>query len=83
VTWWQWLIAIAVVIFVGWGIVFWVLERRAGTHKQHYSDGCAKPLIEGAERADGSLKNIIPRPGDGEIDDLEHLLKHDEKGPRS
>lgn len=34
-----------------------------------------------ATRTDGSWKNIIPRRGDGEIDDLEHLLEHKrEKG---
>jgi hypothetical protein len=78
-SWWQWLIAVAVVIFIGWGIVFWRMERRAGTHKEHYADGCAKPFFEKPIRADGSRKNIIPRPGDGEIDDLEHLLEHDER----
>jgi hypothetical protein len=77
--WWQWLIAVAVVIFVSWGIVFWLLESRAGAHRQQYADGCPKPIIEKAVRADGSRKNIIPRRGDGEIDDLEHLLDHEEE----
>lgn len=74
--WWQWLLLAGAVVFVGWGITFWHLERRAGAHKQHFSDGCAKPFVEQATRADGSRKNIIPRPGDGEVDDLEHLLEH-------
>jgi hypothetical protein len=78
VTWWQWLIAAGVVVFVGWGIGFWMLERRAGTHKSHYSDGCPKPIVEKATRDDGSRKNIIPKPGDGDVDDLEHLLNHKE-----
>jgi hypothetical protein len=78
VNWWQWLIAASAVVFVGWGIVFWMLERRAGTHKSHYSDGCPKPIVEKTTRDDGSRKNIIPKVGDGEVDDLEHLLSHKE-----
>ncbi|MFG3418111.1 hypothetical protein [Micromonospora sp. NPDC048063] len=74
--WVQWLIVVGLIVFVGWGIVFWIMQRRAGSHKSHYSDGCAKPLVEKAFRADGSPKNILPRPGDGEVDDLEHLLEH-------
>ncbi len=76
--WWQWLIAVGAIIFIGWGITYWLLERRAGNHKDHYSDGCPKPLIEKATRSDGTLKNIIPRTGDGEVNDLEHLLEHKE-----
>ncbi|WP_433345301.1 hypothetical protein [Micromonospora sp. CA-111912] len=64
------------ILLVGWGVTFWVIERQAGTHKARYSDGCAKPFAEKAFRADGSRKNILPRPGDGEVDDLEHLLEH-------
>ncbi|WP_436523374.1 hypothetical protein [Actinoplanes sp. HUAS TT8] len=75
-SWLQWLLLVGAVIFVGWGAVFWILERRAGAHKQHFSDGCAKPFFEQATRSDGSRKNIIPRPGDGDIEDLEHLLEH-------
>jgi hypothetical protein len=74
--WWQWSIAAGVLVFIGWGIAFWVLERRAGDHRSHYSDGCVKPIIEKATREDGSFKNIFPRPGDGEVSDLEHLLSH-------
>lgn len=74
--WGQWLVVLGLILFVGWGIAFWIMQRRAGSHKFHYSDGCAKPLVEKAFRADGSRKNILPRPGDGEIDDLEHLLGH-------
>jgi hypothetical protein len=76
VSWGQWLALTGVILFVGWGIVFAIIERRAHTHKLHYSDGCAKPFFDRAFRSDGSRKNIIPRPGDGEIDDLEHLLEH-------
>jgi hypothetical protein len=62
--------------FVLWGVVVIVLERRAGMLRAHYSDGCAKPFFDRAFRADGSRTNIIPRPGDGEVGDLEHLLEH-------
>ena len=44
-----------------------MLERRAGINRSHYSDGCAKPIIEKATREDGSLKNLFPKPGDGEV----------------
>lgn len=77
--WVQWLIVVGLILFVGWGIIFWIMQRRAGSHKAHYSDGCAKPLVEKAYRADGSRKSILPRPGDGEVDDLEHLLEHRKK----
>jgi len=75
--WWGWLI---VAVLVGWGAVFWLIECRAGTHRRHYSDGCPKPIVDNASRADGSWKRIIPRRGDGEIDDLEHLLEHQRRG---
>lgn len=74
--WVQWLLVVGLIFFAGWGAIFWTMERRAGSHKLHYSDGCPKPLAENALRADGSRKSIIPRPGDGEVDDLEHLLEH-------
>jgi hypothetical protein len=76
VAWWHWLIVLGGVLFVGWGAIFWIMERRAGTNNLHYSDGCAKPIVETSMRSDGSRKNIIPRPGDGEVEDLEHLLEH-------
>lgn len=72
----RWWILAAVGVFLAWGAGFWFLSWRAGTHRLRYSDGCAKPIVDSALRADGSRKNIIPRPGDGEIDDLEHLLEH-------
>jgi hypothetical protein len=58
------------------GIGFFLLQVRAGTHRRHYSDGCAKPFFDRSVRSDGSHRPIIPRPGDGAIDDLEHLLEH-------
>ena len=75
--WWGWLI---LAVFVGWNVVFWALTYRARQHREHYSDGCPKPFFEKASRADGSWKNIIPRRGDGEVDDLEHLLEHERSG---
>lgn len=74
--WAQWLIIGGVVVFVVWGAVFWIIAHRADTHRLYYSDGCAKPIVEKAFRTDGSRKNIIPKRGDGEVDDLEHLLEH-------
>jgi hypothetical protein len=73
-----WLI-IVLALFFGSGFVFWLLDQRGGGHPLYYSDGCPRPMTECALRRDGSRKNIIPQPGDSEIDDLEHLLEHDRR----
>lgn len=76
VGWSQWLTGIGLVLLVGWSIAFRIMQYRAGVHRPYYSDGCPKPLMDSPFRADGSRKNILPRPGDGEVEDLEHLLEH-------
>ena len=59
-----------------------VVEYRAGTLRSsltgRYADGCPKPLLDRPVRSDGSRKPIIPRPGDGLIDELEHAFDHDD-----
>ncbi|MFC4144831.1 hypothetical protein ACFO0M_01045 [Micromonospora mangrovi] len=75
--WSQWLIGGGLILVDVWGIAYWIMLRRAGSHKPFYSDGCPKPLVDSPFRADGSRKNILPKPGDGEVDDLEHLLEHE------
>lgn len=68
--WWGW----ALTVLAANSAVWFVLDYRAGTHRRHYSDGCAKPFFDRAHRADGSPKHIFPRRGDGEVEDLEHLM---------
>jgi len=75
--WWGWVL---VSVFGAWTAAWFALEARAGTLRSSLSgrwkDGCVKPFFERSIRADGSRKPIIPRPGDGEIDELEHQLEH-------
>jgi hypothetical protein len=73
---WWWIGGLVYLLCSG---VWALIEHRAGRSRPHYSDGCAKPFFDRALRADGSRRPIIPRPGDGAIDDLEHLLEHPDR----
>ncbi len=81
--WWGWLLIAWAALSLGLA----ALEVRAGTlrssWRMHWADGCAKPIVQSAFRGDGSPRNIIPRRGDDEVDELEHLLEHRQPGGRS
>jgi hypothetical protein len=68
--WWAW----ALIIWLALGATGAVMKVRSGQMDLYYSDGCRRPFLDRAFRVGGAGDRILPRPGDGEINDLEHLV---------
>jgi hypothetical protein len=81
--WWVWFI----IAWLGLGTIGAIMKQRSGQMNPYYSDGCRRPFLDRAFRLDGTRNRIIPRRGDGEIEDLEHLYTdhchHDHESPRT
>lgn len=67
--WWAWVIT----VWLSVGAIGAVAKMRSGQMRLYYSDGCRRPFFDRAFRLDGARNNILPRRGDGEVDDLEHI----------
>ncbi len=71
--WWAWALIVA---WLTLGTAGAVMKARAGQMDLYYPDGCRRSFFDRAFRIDGEGNHLLPRRGDGALDDLEHLLQH-------
>jgi len=68
--WWGWVL----VVWLTLGVSGAIMKVRSGQMDLYYSDGCRRSFIDRAFRIDGEGNHLLPRPGDGEVDNLRHLV---------